>query len=164
MIVWGAVAAGGGGGLLAAAHSPRLDELFAIIAGAGIIAAITGVRARSYASRARPTLRNPPLSLTLTTRPYSPKWPFEFLRAIILGEPPNPRASFRVAWGTFGAKPLDQVPANVYGDLTPGSIALVACGAGFVLGKVDRNAKPMAPIPEHPLESSPSSAELTQTG
>ena len=158
----GGVAAIGGGVLLASVREQAPDVVFALVAGTGLIFAFTGVQARGLASRARLSLETAPRSFALRTWPYSWGWPVVFLRAAVTSEPPGHGASFRVAWSSFGATTLDEVPAQVYGDLGHGSVALVACGQGFALGRIDRSSEPIGPLPAVSTEQ-PTQNDSTRT-
>lgn len=141
-----AVAAGAlttlGGGLAAAlVHRATAEVWFAGLALAGAILAGAGAHALRYASRARATLGAGPRHMWLTTTPRSGPGPIRTLRATVIPDEHGSRAEFQVAWGNFGTRALDAVPANVYGLLRPGSVALAVCGEGFVIGTVGRTSR-----------------------
>jgi hypothetical protein len=128
------------------ANRTSADLWFAGLAAGGVSFGCAGAYARGYSTRARATLQTAPRHLRLTTLPRSQRWPLRALEAIVLADERGGGARFRVTWGSFGATGLDGVPANVYGPLTPGSIALAVCGEGCVVGRVERSADPLPPI------------------
>jgi hypothetical protein len=118
-----------------------------ILAGAGLLVAYAGARARWYAAQARATLERTPQALLLSTYPYRLRGAraVERLQAVVVPDPKGAVAAFKVRCGSFGTTRVDDLPANVYGTLAPGSIALVACGEGFAFGRVERSSSRLPP-------------------
>ena len=139
----GALTALGGGIAVALVHRATAEVWFAGLAVAGAILAAAGAHALRYTARARATLGAGPRHMRLTTTPRSGPGPLRTLRATVLPDEHGSRAEFEVAWGSFGTTALDAVPANVYGPLRPGSVALAVCGEGFVIGTVGRTSRPL---------------------
>jgi hypothetical protein len=133
--------------LVIAAHAGTGIKIwFAAICIAGAAFAYAGVQARLWAPRALRLSSQSPTPRELTTVPMRGS---VGLRAALSDGAGAAGMPLTVAWGSFGARRMERVPARVYGPLSPGSLVLVRFDGGYALGTIGRAraADPPAPAP-----------------